>query len=362
MKQAHFYMPAGEINPFGNGASKRSAQISALLLVHFQIENINIIPGTFFSKFSRYYHALKFLVANPIKISTFKDFSILGYHYLNGKKNINNYKGNPQYLFWESTLNNYHYKPLLYKKMGCKLIAFPHNLESLVPGQYSTLSNKPSPIWLHEELDQLRLCDHVFTISEEEHWFLALNGIKSSYYPYYPTQELENNLLEIRALRPKDKNEGFYLMFGSFFYKPIRQGLLEILKVLNNTDVKVKISGFGSDTILESIDYPLNPNIEIIGESTPQELNQLLTDCKGVIVNQAMSSGALTKLKELQIAGVPVILNDASTRSFKNVNGFYVFHDFGEFTELLTKDLEIPELPSKNEYYNQRVIKIINSL
>ena len=151
MKQAHFYMPAGEINPFGNGASKRSAQISALLLLHFQIENINILPGTFFSKFSRYYHALKFLLANPIKISTFRDFSILGYHYLNGKKNINNYKGNPQYLFWESTLNNYHYKPLLYKKMGCKLIAFPHNLESLVPGQISVVSEKPSPLWLDED-------------------------------------------------------------------------------------------------------------------------------------------------------------------------------------------------------------------
>jgi glycosyltransferase involved in cell wall biosynthesis len=361
MISKQLYLPAGEINEIGNGASKRSAQINDLLNSNYNLVNINEIPNFFFSKGMRYMAALRILFHQKIKIKKFKDFSHLGFHYLNSQKIVHD-NINPKFFFWESTLHNYHYKPLLFNTLGCKLIAFPHNLESLVPGQFSTLSNKPSPIWLHEELDQLRLCDHVFTISEEEQWFLTLNGIKSSYYPYYPIEELEKNLMEIRALRTMEKNEVFYLIFGSFFYEPIRQGLLDILKVLNSIDVKVKISGFGSNAIFELIDYPLNSNIEIIGESTPQELNQLLTNCKGVIVNQAMSSGALTKLKELQIAGVPVILNDASTRSFKNVNGFYVFHDFVEFTELLPKDLVIPELPSKNEYYNQRVIKIINSL
>jgi len=362
MKQAHFYMPAGEINPFGNGASKRSAQISALLLLHFQIENINILPGTFFSKFSRYYHALKFLLANPIKISTFRDFSILGYHYLNGKKNINNYKGNPQYLFWESTLNNYHYKPLLYKKMGCKLIAFPHNLESLVPGQISVVSEKPSPLWLDEELEQLRLCDHVFTISEEEQWFLSLNKIKSTYYPYFPTKILKEKLLSIRKQREHFILNNFYLMFGSFFYEPIGRGLLEVLQVLNETNSHIKITGFGCDNLVNGIEYNLNGNIEVLGETTPGDLNKLLAECKGVIINQALSSGALTKLKELQIAGVPVLLNEASTRSFKNVNGFYVYRDFIELKNLLDKDLEIPNLPENNDFYDNRIIHIINNL
>jgi glycosyltransferase involved in cell wall biosynthesis len=361
MTGKQLYLPAGEINEMGNGASKRSAQINNLLSNNFKIVNINEVPNFFFPRSIRYIAALKILFRQKIKIKTFRDFSHLGFNFLNCQRIVND-NNNPKFLFWESTLLNYHYRPLLFNELGCKLIAFPHNLESLVPNQHSKISKKPSPFWLDEELEQLRLCDHVFTISEEEQWFLTLNKIKSTYYPYYPTNFLENWLLDIRFQRKKALKENYYLIFGSFYYEPIGKGLLEVVKVLNNSNTRIIISGFASSERINSLDYVLNDNIKVVGETSSDELKELIIKCKGVIVNQGMSSGALTKLKELQIAGVPVILNNASTRSFKNIKGFYVFHDFDEFTQLLTNDLEMPELPSKNEDYNQRVIKIINNL
>ncbi len=362
MKQVHFYMPAGEINPLGNGASKRSAQINDLLSANFNLKNVNKISGTFFPRFKRYSNALSVCIRHQIPINTFREFSELGHHYLNCKKTTGDYKNNKGCFFWESTTNNYYYKPNFFKEFGFKLIAFPHNLESLVPGQSSPFSKLQSPDWLQEELDQLKLCDHVFTISEEEQWFLSLNNIKSTYYPYFPTQIQYNNLLKIRIERQKLDQGGFYLMFGSFFYQPIGTGLLQILKPLNTTDSQIIISGFGSENIIGSIDFKLNSNIKIIGSTSTTELNDLLVRCKGVIVNQSGSSGALTKLKELQIAGVPVILNSESTRSFKNIHGFHVFHDFEELKVLLNKNLSMPDLPEANSFYENRVIEIINSL
>ena len=362
MKEKQLYLPTGDINTFGNGASKRTAQIHELLSKEFDLINLNKISRVFFRRFKRYTAALRLWIKHPIKIKSFKDFPQLGYHYLNYRKTVKANQNKVPYLFWESTRQNYHYAPFIYKQLGCKLIAFPHNLESLVPGQNSAVSNKPSPLWLDEELDQLRLCDHVFTISEEEQWFLSLNKIKSTYYPYFPTNILTEKLLSIRKLREHNVTNNFYLIFGSFFYEPIGKGLLEVLKVLNETNIHVKITGFGSDAIFNGIDYALNKNLEPLGETTPSELNDLLASCKGVIINQALSSGALTKLKELQIAGVPAVLNEASTRSFKNTHGFHVYHDFIELKALLVKDLSIPNLPGDNDFYDNRVLEIVNTL
>lgn len=362
MKKKQLYIPAGELNAFGNGASKRSAQIHDLLSKEFDLVNLNKVSRFFFKRIKRYSAALRLWIKHPIKIKSFNDFSQLGYHYLNYRKTVKANQNKEAYLFWESTRQNYHYAPFIYKQLGCKLIAFPHNLESLVPGQNSAVSNKPSPLWLYEELDQLRLCDHVFTISEEEQWFLSLNNIKSTYYPYFPTKILTEKLLSIRKRREDNVTNNFYLMFGSFFYEPIGKGLIEVLKVLNETHIHVKITGFGCDAIFNDLDYALNKNIEPLGETTPSELNDLLATCKGVIINQALSSGALTKLKELQLAGVPVVLNEASTRSFKNVHGFHVFYDFKELKALLEKDLVKPNLPDGNELYDNRVLEIVNAL
>ena len=362
MIKKYLYLPAGDINAFGNGASKRSAQIHDLLSKEFDLVNLNKVSRFFFRRIKRYSAALRLWIKHPIKIKSFNDFSQLGYHYLNYRKTVKANQNKEAYLFWESTRQNYHYAPFIYKQLGCKLIAFPHNLESLVPGQNSALSNRSSPLWLDEELEQLRLCDHVFTISEEEQWFLSLNKIKSTYYPYFPTKILTEKLLSIRKLREDNVTNNFYLMFGSFFYEPIGRGLLGILKVLNETHINIKITGFGSDAIFNGIDYVLNKNIETLGETTPSELNELLASCKGVIINQALSSGALTKLKELQIAGVPVILNEGSTRSFKNEHGFYVYHDSIELKTLLNKDLSKPYLPNGNNFYDNRVLSIINNI
>ena len=99
--------------------------------------------------------------------------------------------------------------PLLAKKYGKTIIAMPHNLESLVPEQISTISLKKTPLWFNEEIKYLSFCDLVFCISKEDTCLLNLFGISAFYLPYYPTKKAEGVLLKVREKRTKEnrKNE-----------------------------------------------------------------------------------------------------------------------------------------------------------
>ena len=94
------------------------------------------------------------------------------------------YNGKYVTFLWENTQD----LPSLYmmKAAGAKIIAYPHNLESLVPTQVDLTTHKQSPYWLYEEVKRLKLCDEVYTISKEETWLLQLFGINAKYFPYYP--------------------------------------------------------------------------------------------------------------------------------------------------------------------------------
>jgi hypothetical protein len=361
MKKRIIFNPGSAINPFGGGGEKRSTQINELLLEHFDFINISN-KNILFSRFKRLKKAFYAAVFFGVKIRKLKDFTLLGYYYLNCEKIVETHALKKPLLVWESTISNYYYLPFFYKKLGCKLVAFPVNIDALVPNEIPHKGLNAKTYLLEYDLEQLRLCEHVFTISEEEHWLLSLNNIKSTYFPYYPNKILEKTLLTIRAQRKKDMLGDFYLMFGSFFYEPTKMGLLEILKPLNIIDAKVVITGYGAENIFNTLDFSLNPHIKYIGMSTLDELNQLLKTCKGVIINQVLSSGALTKLKELQIAGVPVILNTDSTRSFKNVHGFNVYRTINELKEFVVKDLPMPNLPEDNSFYENRAVQIIKEI
>ena len=115
------------------------------------------------------------------------------------------YKGKSVTFLWEYTQDIAPF--YLMKAVGAKIIAYPHNLESLVPTQRDNISHKLAPYWLYEEMERLRMCDEVWAISKEETWLLQLFGVNAKYFPYYPPKAAETECLNIKTARATLKKE-----------------------------------------------------------------------------------------------------------------------------------------------------------
>ena len=171
-------------NPHGDGGSKRSVQIEE----YWKKQSIQFIEEKFDlpKKYSKW-QALKWCLRAIIFItkqvgwkqfSTLraKFFAILTYA-LRIPVIYDKYNGQNVIFLWEYTQDI----PALYlmKAIGAKVIAYPHNLESLVPTQRDTITHKQAPYWLYEEIERLKLCDEVYAISKEETWLLQLFGVNA---------------------------------------------------------------------------------------------------------------------------------------------------------------------------------------
>ncbi|NJK97898.1 MAG: hypothetical protein HC905_25990 [Bacteroidales bacterium] len=130
----------------------------------------------------------------------------------------------------------------------------------------------------------------------------------------------------------------------------------------NKITDKFVIAGYQTEEILQL--YKNIPvNIEIKGAISNKELVDLYKNCKAILINQRASSGALTKLIELQIAGVPMIVNDLSLRSYSINSGCKSFHNHLELISILEHFVpEVPEYPNSIEVSEKSVTKKITEL
>src|SRR5712664_655581 len=114
-------------------------------------------------------------------------------------------------------------------KRGGKIIALPHNIDSLSPGIRHPISNEMSPRWSQSEIAALGKADLVCCISREEQWLLSLYGIDACYLPYEPTPEHRSRLLEIRRQRTSHAKDVVLLM-GTAGNIPTLRGMQALLK------------------------------------------------------------------------------------------------------------------------------------
>ena len=157
-------------------------------------------------------------------------------------------------VLWETTRTELSFVVPLFKRKGFKIVALPNNLESLVSKQLSGLSGRISPVWLFEEIELLKRCEVVFTISREETLLLQQMGIDAYYLPYYPSERNLNFLLEIRKIRNDFKNtipskRKKILMLGSASNYPTRIGMENIIDFFQEVSAdkfELIIAGYGT--------------------------------------------------------------------------------------------------------------------
>lgn len=237
-------------------------------------------------------------------------------------------------ILWESTDIYQWYIPYLCKYLNKEIWAFPHNLESLVPNQGNSLNLNE---WLYIEIAYLKKCNRIFTISKEENWLIETLGGESEILPYYPPIEVEKLLLTCRDKRIETKNKEYiFFIIGTAGNPPTYAGLQELIKYIQSQEwpskITFKVAGFGTDIFKSQI---WSNQIEILGAISNDQLNVHLQECSAVIINQKTSSGALTKIIELLIAGVPIICNHGSARSYYEYDGIYIYNNIKNLKKLI---------------------------
>jgi len=345
-------------NPFGNGADKRTSQISEILSE--QGVQYKIIPSNFNPiSFSGYYIykllstvlsflKIAFLLRRPPHLLTFYRTVRICSHF-KGIFSIPNTISEDIFL-WESTKIDFSYIVPVLKEKGYKIIGLPHNLEALVPTQRSAITNQKSPDWLLEEIKILKECELVFAISKEETLLLKQCGINAEYLPYYPVKQVLERLINIRNIRLekqvlKDEKKKI-LILGSAANPPTKLGMINRINYFKNNDHtlnEIIVAGYDTEQLKGLSDN--KKNITFLGEVSNDVLFELLSEIDALLIHQPATSGALTRITEFLIAGVPVIANFDSARNFYGSEGLYVYNNDEQFTELLNTQFTFPPCP-----------------
>jgi glycosyltransferase involved in cell wall biosynthesis len=364
---------------FGHGGEKRTAQISEILLekgiASERVPTGMDTAGFSFSNLKKRIIALRYFI---------KVFKIIGWKFHPKKfyktiglvsqfKGVFNLPKNKtsNVILLEASRMEYSFIIPEFKRLGLKIIAIPHNIESFVPGLRSGITNKMSPEWFMEEVGLLKECDIVFAISKEDTLLLKQMGVKVEYLPYYPTKTTLEYLVKIRVARGertnKDVKRKKVLMLGSAINHPTKEGMVERVKFFREhieICCDLFVAGYGTDKLecfLETDD-----NIKLLGELTENQLSEILMETDILLIHQPPTSGALTRIIETLIAGIPIVANFVASRNYFGTNGLYVYYDDKQLINYLeTVNFPVPEIPEKPMHqitmFQNTILKFISS-
>ena len=239
----------------------------------------------------------------------------------------------------------------LYKR-NIPMVGLSQNIESL---SYSQLQGPRQLELFNKEIKLFKKCRLVVTISREETFLLKNFNIPTYYLPYYPVQSIKRRMLNIREKRNKSEKKGF-LVIGTAWNKVTLEGMKGLIDFWTGSlnkfrQEKLLVAGFGTSRLLKKVK---SENIEYLGEISNQKLDEIFTGIKAMICYQEYGSGALTKIAEMLIAGVPVLANTHAARSYHE---FREVIEFSGFADLERAVLELESLKKPLTRHSETIIK-----
>jgi hypothetical protein len=262
---------------------------------------------------------------------------------------------NYQALIWETVLESV--TPKMGKKYNVPVIALPQNLESFYKIIFQKESLSKAFDYLKLEVGTLKLADSVFAISAEEQIFLRNFGIEADYLPYYPPQRLIDFYSQIRDERKKVEKDGL-LILGSANNELTREGIIELISWIHLMGDKhvnpITLLGNQTESLVNALPYPW---LKFCGTATQEELKQHLIETKAVLIHQRRGLGALTRIPEMLIAGIPIIANRVAARSATHFSGVHVYDCAEELHVLLNLSFTETSLPPPPMHAEQRFVQ-----
>ncbi len=335
-------------DPNGTGPEKRSAQIKELAeAAGFTLADIT--PPASTPRLPTLLTGLGARLRYGARASvTHAGIGLLGFNTLFYRQALAAHRG-ARVLLWETTYDDL--LPDIARRAGYRVIALPHNLESLVSERvFADATYDPIPD-LAAEVRRLRRADRVFTISREERWLLEARGLEPAYLPFFPTAALAAECARIRARRetlagPDGRVPGPLLLLGSAFNPATARGMkhqLAWLRAAGSTAAEVVVVGPQSDVVLADF---AAPRVRILGSVSRERLVTLLETCSALLIHTHGGGGAVTRIPEALLSGVPIIANSNAARDQHGTPGVHSYETAAEFAALAASPPPIPPVPS----------------
>lgn len=215
-------------------------------------------------------------------------------------------------------------------RLKVPVVALSQNLESLVIQQ---ITQDRSLTLFRQELEIFRRCELVITISREEDVLLNNLGVRTCYHPYFPVAEIRERMERVRQARSGAAKSGI-LMVANSKNLPTREGFRQAASfwqrhALARSAGPLLLGGFQSEQYFHANDW--DGNIQFLGSLDDATLDNWLSRVRAYLCYQPSGAGALTRICEMQLAGVPVLANSHAARSYYGQPGLI---EFGTLEEL----------------------------
>jgi glycosyltransferase involved in cell wall biosynthesis len=221
-------------------------------------------------------------------------------------------------------------------RLGIPVAAVVHNLESLALIPKDTRHQLEL---LEREIFYCLQSQMCISISLEETWMLGNFGATCLYYPYYPSKDVEDWLNTIKMAR-KDTEKKYFLCLGTAFNPSTYQGMIELITMwdtIASPGETLVVAGYGTSLITR--EAKSSGSVHIAGSLNQEDLFSVLAECRACIVHQTTGSGALTKIPELILAGIPVIASRQAARSHSGTSGMLVYDSIADIAGLIGRDM-----------------------
>jgi hypothetical protein len=212
-----------------------------------------------------------------------------------------------------------------------RVVALPHNIEALLAKTFPIhVDVERAGQGLAAEMRWLARADAVWAIGRLDQDIFQLFGIAAALLPYAPPPPRAAELLALRADRASAPGRPL-LILGTAHNVPTRTGMLEqlaMLRRLAGTPLPpVIVAGYGTEQLAD----PGLAGVSFRGSLGWPELRCQLAGAAALWVHQAPMSGALTRITESLVAGVPVIANGWAARGHAAMPGLEVYADDADF-------------------------------
>ena len=207
-------------------------------------------------------------------------------------------------------------------QFGIPIIAYPQNIEFMVPGQESNLF-RSELLAQHVELTIYRYANSINTISGFDAAVLKCFNISNvQTLPYEPVEEDRLWLSAIKMERTVSTKLGF-LILGTVGNIVTKNGIIELLDMIKNNGgfSKYYLVGFGTESLKELA----SKNVEVYGSVNQDMLRGLLVHCSALLIRQPPTTGMITRISEALFADIPI----------------YIFSDYIQAYNINNKNLHI---------------------
>lgn len=234
------------------------------------------------------------------------------------------------------------------KKRGTQVIAMPQNFESLYPVDWPPRFDLDQILKLmRREVGWLSRVQRVWAIGTLDQELLNLFGVSARLLPYQPPANRRDELLAVRRQRA-EVSQDYILVMGSAANSPTRTGMVELLRFLRAqpAEMPVVVAGYGTEKLIPEA----GRGVQVLGQQSDAQLRALLAGAHLLWIHQGPMTGALTRITEGLVAGVPILANRWAARSVAPNRGLIVYDALEETEELLRHPPNVPTVPDISRY------------